>query len=399
MSTVVVSPEVVLHESEAALAVAKEANVTPEVANNLNRSFAPMFSGARDIIAKSKQIVVTDVGQKLETKLAREYRLALKTLRVEADKARKGLKEESLRRGKAIDGFYNILLDIIAPEETRLEEQEKFAERKEQERKAALKVEREKALQPYGIDASFYALGEMTDEAWTQLLENTRTAHEAKLAAARKAEEERIRIENERLKEEARIREENERLKREAAAREEAARIERERHAAERAEAEAKAKAERERVEAERKAQEEKARAEQERIRAEAEDARKKAEAAALKERQRLQAIADEEKKKADAARAAAEEQAKKEREAREKLEAEARAAKEAAEKKATEEAEAARQASLAPDREKLLSVAAHLRRFELPQVSSDEANVVRSEISSRMGKLGLWIEKEALVL
>lgn len=380
-------------------AVIRDSGLQPEVAQNLQVSFAPMFSGARDIISKSKAIVVTDVGQKLETKLACEYRKALKNLRIDADKTRKLLKEDSLRRGKAIDGFYNILLDIIAPEETRLEEQEKFVERKEQERKAALKIEREKALAPYGIDTTFYSLGEMPDESWAQLLENTRVSHEAKLAAARKAEEERIRLENERLKEEARIREENERLKKEAAEKEEAARIERERHAAAEADAAAKAIAELKRVEAAQKAQEEKALIEQDRIRAEAETARKAAEEAANKETQRLKAIAEAEQKKAETARLAAEAEATKQREAREKLEAEALAAKAAAEKHAEEQAEAARQASLAPDRQKLQKISAHLRTLELPEVSSAEAVIVRNEISMRLGKLALWIEKEATVL
>lgn len=384
-------------------AVIRDSGLQPEVAQNLQVSFAPMFSGARDIISKSKAIVVTDVGQKLETKLACEYRKALKNLRIDADKTRKSLKEDSLRRGKAIDGFYNILLDIIAPEETRLEEQEKFVERKEQERKAALKIKREKALAPYGIDASFYALGEMPDESWAQLLENTRVAHEAKLAAARKADEERIRLENERLKEEARIREENERLKKEAAEKEEALRLERiefeRKRKAEQDAAFAAAEATRKRVEEERRAAEEKARIEQDRIRADAEAARKQAEETARQEKLRLQALAEVERQKIETARLAAEAEAKKQREAREKLEAEALAAKAAAGRKVAEEAEAARQASLAPDRDKLLAFAGELGALRYPELSSEEARVVSSETYKRVQKLVEWITREASVL
>jgi hypothetical protein len=409
VSTVAEQPDVV-SEQTATLAVVKEANVSTEVAQNLQASFAPMFSGARDIISRSKAIVVTDPSQKLETKLAREYRLALKTLRIDGDKTRKALKEESLRRGKAIDGFFNILLDIIAPEEARLEEQEKFVERKEAERKAAMKLERESALKPYGIDTSFFSLGEMPDESFAQLLENTRVAHEAKLAAARKAEEERIARENAELKERERVRLENERLKKEAAEREEAAKIERERHAKEKADAEAAALAERQRVEAEQRAAAEKARlereeierkakAEQDAIRAQAEAARKEAEETARQEKLRLQALAEVERQKADTARLAAEAEAKAQREAREKLEAEALAAKQAAEKAEAERAEAVRQASLAPDREKLIAFADQISALKVPGMFSTEAQLVEADLRNRIEKLAAWIKREASVL
>ena len=49
-------------------------------------------------------------------------------------KVRKELKEESLRKGKAIDGVANIIKFLIEPVEKYLEDQEKFIEKLEQQK-------------------------------------------------------------------------------------------------------------------------------------------------------------------------------------------------------------------------------------------------------------------------
>lgn len=428
MSTATIEPEVLPAESKELLAVVEQHQLQPDTAKSLTETFAPLFVEARHVIEKSRAIVVTDASQKLEIKLARECRLALRSIRVNGDKTRKSLKEESLRKGKAIDGFYNILLHLTEQEEIRLEEQEKFVERQEAQRKAQVKADREKALQPYGIDTTFYQLGEMSDEAWAQLLENTRAAHTAKLEAQRKAEEERIRVENERLKEEQRIREENERLRREAEERERAAKAERERLEREKAAAEeqarkereaaqaaaAAAESERQRLEAEKLAAEEKARREKEAAEAEtarqleeqkrlADEAARAAEEKARLEREAIEAKARAEREAAEQAaaaeRARTEEIARKEREARERVEAELRAQREAAERAKQVAEETARKAALAPEREKLQRVAAQLRMFELPDLTSDGGKIVVEDLTARLEKLAVWLEKEAQTL
>jgi len=354
---------------EQALAVIKQNAITPDTAQSLTASFAPLFTEARSILEKSRGITVTDASQTLEIKLARECRLALRKVRVAGDKARKELKESALRTGRAIDGFYNILLHLTEEEENRLDEQEKFVDRQEAARKAAAKAEREAALKPYGIDTTFYNLAEMGTEAWGQLLANTKAAHEAKLEAARKAEEERVRLENERLKEEARIREENERLRREAAERETAAKAERE-----------AAEAERRRLEAEKRAVEEKARKEREAAEAEAarvlaEQKRKaEAEAKAAAEKSKAERLAAEQI--AAAERKKAEEIARREREAREALEAKLKAEKEAEARRVREEAAHKAKAERAPDREKLASYRAALRAIPIPTAKTEAGKI-----------------------
>ena len=342
------------------LAVVKENGLPQEASASLLSSFAPLFADARGVLEKSRSIVVTDASQKLEIKLARECRLALRAVRVEADKVRKSLKEESLRRGKAIDGCYNILLHLAEAEEIRLDEQEKFAERQEAARKAALKAAREDELRPFGIDASFYQLGEMPADAYAQLFEGTRAAHEAKIEAAKKAEAERLRIEAERIEEQARIRAENERLRLEAAARE----AEAKKAAADAAKAKAAAEAELKRAKAEA-------------------DEKLAAERARAMEEQRIAAAKAKAERDAIEAKAAEDRAILAKIEAAQKAEA---AAREAEDKKA----------AMAPEKEKLLALAESFRSVPLPSLASVEGAAILAKLTESRTKFCAWIEKEA---
>lgn len=374
------------------LAVVEQTSLAPETAKSIQLSFAPLFKQAGELLAQSRAIVVTDASQVAQIKLSRDFRLELRKVRTTGESLRKSLQEDAQRRVKALNGFQHILEDLIGVEETRLDEQEKIVERAEAARKAKLKLDRESALKPFGIDTTFYVLGDMSDEAWAQLLENTQAAHARKQEEARKAEEDRIRQENERLKEEARIREENARLRREADEREAAQKAERER-------LEAIAAEER------RKASEAAETARKERETAEAENAikfaeeRQRADEAAAAERQRVAVEQQIVAEKARAERAKLERKAAEERTRREKLEAEALAAEKAAQKKKADDARAARKAALAPDSDKLKTYAKALRALRTGDVQSDDAKIVVQELAARISKLADWIEKEAETL
>jgi hypothetical protein len=402
--------------------VVRQNSLLPETAQSLQQSFGGLFSEARSVLEKSRGIVVKSAEQKLEIKLARECRLALKAIRVAGDKTRKTLKEESLKKGKAIDGFYNILEHLVSTEETRLEEQEKFVERQEAARKAALKSEREIVLRDLEADPALYQLAEMTDETFTQLVDGIKLARAAAAEKRRKEEADRIAREKAEAEERERVRQENERLKREAEEREAQLKAEREKAERERREAEAKAAAERkaleekarvEREAIERKAAEERARIEAER-KAEREAAEKIAAEREAKERaerqaaeakmkaEREAAIAKEKAERADAERRAAEilkveqAKAKAEREAREKLEREAaeRRAKEEAIKRAEEEAK--RKASAAPDREKLETLAVQILALNVPELSTDAGKALSPQIRQQVEKFAAWVRGKA---
>ena len=343
----------------------------PDSAASLRAAFEEMFAQAEEWTARAREIRVTSVDQKREMKLARESRLALREIRVKAEHARKRLKEDSLRRGRAIDGIANVIKALIEPIEAHLLEQETFAKRAEEARREQMRRERADALRAYGADQSAYAdLGAASDETWASILETTRVAHEAKLEAERQAEA--VRVEAERIaaakreeERQAQIRAEAERVAREKAQAEENARLRREAE-----EREAAAAAERARLKAEADAREAAARAEREAAEAEARKAREEADRVAAELEAERQRAADEARRREEeeAARVAAEQ-----------------AAREAA--------------ALAPDKDKLTAFAEALRALDVPALSTAKGQAAGSRIAEQIAKLAGWVERTAEAL
>lgn len=250
---------------------------------SLKSSFEPHFSGFNETRGEALQV------QENEPKKAREIRLKLKNIRVAADKTRKALKEDSLRRGRAIDGMNNILLAELKPLEERMDDIEKAEERREAERIRQLVEQRAELIREYA-DPEHYKLAEMDDEAFSGLLGGLKKAKAEREEQERLQREKEERERKEREEREAKLKAENERLRKE--------------------------KEEADRVAAEKAEQERKAREEQEaQLKAERE-AREKAERDARKaEEERQQEIRRiEEEKQAEIRKREAQEQAERER-------------------------------------------------------------------------------------
>lgn len=410
------------------------------------RQLAP-FDAQRIEAEKLKRtaetLVVTSITDKAGMALARTTRLALKAVRVSIEHRRVELVEDALRQKQAIDADAKKLKESIEELEAKMLEQEQFAERKAEEelrlkvqrrttelavfwnstlpmpdlgaltvdqfdtlladaesahtmRLERARIEREEAearavkdslrqsraieLAPISrfITVKLTDLGEMTAEAYALLFSDAKAAEQAE-----QAEQERRRVENERLKKEAEVREAAAKKEREAAA--------------------AKLKAEQERAAKERAAIEDKARQEmiaaqkareEEQRKFEAEAKKQRAEAA---ERERVirdraieaQRIADE-NARAQAAKAKAE------REAREKAERELKAQRDAEEAKRKAEADAAKKAARAPDKQKLLSLAQFVSELEAPAFTSAEGKALIPEINERINNLCEWLEAQA---
>lgn len=174
--------------------VVKESGLQPNKVETLLQSFAGNFQKAKEIAEEAKAIVVTDEAQTDLMLKARESRLALKAIRVEVEKTRKELKEQSLREGKAIDGIANVIKALVVPVEEHLEKQEKYAEIRELERLQKRYEDRVNRLSPYVEDISLYNIKDMSDDAFEKLLESTVAADKAKKEAEAKAEAERAEI-------------------------------------------------------------------------------------------------------------------------------------------------------------------------------------------------------------
>ena len=372
--------------------VVQSSGLEVESARNVTDVFAPLFAQAHSWAEKVATIKVTDATQVREMKLARESRLALKEIRVIAEKNRTRLKEDSLRRGRAIDSVYNTLEALVKPLEAQLKEQEEFVKRQEEQRKARIKAEREEALRPFGVNTAFYQLAEMPEADWAALFNSTVAAHKAAKEAAEKAEAERTAKEQAEAAERERIRQENEHLRKEAEEREAAAKAERDRLAAEKKAIEEQARKEREAIETKAKAELAKQKAEADRLAA-------IAAAKALAEKQAAEA-----QRKAE--QAAADAKAKVEREAREKAEAEARRLREAQEAlkqvealKLKQEAEAKAKAARAPDREKIAALGTAILAIKMPEVSTPEGQAALAVVKEQFTRFAKWITDKSAAL
>ncbi len=338
-----------LEKTNELVRVVETSGLESQTALMLKERFLPFFDKAEEWRQKAESLVVTDASQIHKMKMARHARLALRDIRLDADRVRKELKEDSLRYGRAVQGVYNVIEYLVAPIEKHLQNQEDFVIIQEANRKAELKLKREIELQLY---AEFVPIGlnfgEMSEYDYLKTLNGAKLQLQAKIDTERKAEEERIAKEKAEAEERERVMLENERLKAETEAKEKQL-------------AEERAKAE-----ADRKALEEKARKEKA-----AADAKLKAEREA---KEKLEA----------------ELRAKSEAEARAKKEAEAKAA---AELKAKQDAE--RKEKAAPDKAKLIELANVIDQLIFPELKSEEAERILTDVKALLTKVTGFIREK----
>jgi len=184
----------------------KDSGVELATAQGLIESFAPIFRTVHDLLEKAKSAPnVQDATQLKEMEANRKLRLALVKQRTTGEKLKDRLKADSIMRGKAIQGVYNLLEFMVKPIEAHLEEREKFAERAQAARLAALKQECEDAARPYlrpGIDPASFNLHLLPEAERNVFIADMKVAHEDRLAreakeaaeAAEKAKQEAERL-------------------------------------------------------------------------------------------------------------------------------------------------------------------------------------------------------------
>jgi len=301
--------------------------------------------------------------------IARKTRLALVKIRTGAESVKDERKAVLLTESNLIQGIFNMVKNSCILTEGQYEAIENHRERIEKERKEKIREERLSKLAPFEVDTTylFEALCDMEDAKFDQLLKDSELLFQTKKENERRAEEERLAaIETKRLaaiereKEAQRIREENERLRLEAEAKEKELQIERDRVEKERRDAEAKAEAERQALIAEQKKETDRIAAIQKE-----KDEKASAERAALQAELLAKEKADQERKEAENARIAAEEKAKKD-------------------------------AMLAPDKEKLQSLAITFSLVELPELATTEAQLIIENIKILQGKLINYIKEQS---
>jgi hypothetical protein len=160
----------------------------------IREKFQDFTQAVEEWSEKANAIVVTDETQKEAMLEAREGRLLLRAKRIEIEKVRKSLKEQSLNEGRLIDSVAKYLTGLIEPAEKHLELQEKFIEIQDQNKRIQLKADRTELLQPYKdvIDPNSIQLDLITDEAFATILNGAKFAQDNKKAEALRVEEERL---------------------------------------------------------------------------------------------------------------------------------------------------------------------------------------------------------------
>jgi len=278
------------HTSTKLALIVEETGLEKETANAIIARFSQYMERIGEWEEKATALVVTNVTQVEEMKQAREARLILKNIRVEADRVRKELKEDSLRYGKAVQRVYNEIEYRITPIEEHLLNQEKFAEYAERDRMNALRAMRQDELRPYQEYVPLSLdLATLSDEEYVKFCGMVQAQHAENLRHIAEMEQKRKEAEEAAEKERERLAKENaaliEKQKKIMAAQREAARIADEKLAEERRIAAKELAKEREAARIEREKAEALRRQEEARVaqqKAE-EAARKRAEARALR--------------------------------------------------------------------------------------------------------------------
>lgn len=304
----------------------------------LRVSFNNFFDEAEKWEAKAAVINITDISQDREMRMAKEIRLAVRDIRLSADKTRKELKEESNRYNKAVQGIYTVIEAVTTGIEAKMLRHEKFKEDEEARQRAELLSSRDQLLSPYRqFLPAITGLSTMDEKDFQQYLELGKAAMETARLQAEKDKKE--------AEAQAKILKDKERKDE----------MERAKLQKEKEKAEAKAKSEkekREKSEAESKAKLEKERQASDKKKLQIVRQKEAAQAKALKLKQELDA-----RKKAEA-----------------KKVADAKAA----------EAKAQR----APDKEKILNYVHDLGNLNLPTMKTKEANTIRDFIVSKINDL-----------
>ena len=214
-------------KDELAIVVQESGLDQADKVSELLTHFTGYFDEAKVLAEDAKSILVTDRKQAKMMSNARKTRLAIRRIRINADKTRKELKASAVREGNAIQGVYNVIKALIVPVEEHLEQQENYIKIVEAEKQEKIHTQRVEALSKYVEDVAVYNLKDMTDEAFDKLLADSKKTFEDQKKAEQKEEEDRVAKAEADIAEQLRVQKENKKLREQAEAREKKLEIER----------------------------------------------------------------------------------------------------------------------------------------------------------------------------
>lgn len=190
-----------------ALVIPERGIMAPDTVTSLEATFGPLYARADDLMRQASLVKVTTLDQLGHMQTAKTVRLQLRGLRGEIAAAHKAAKEESLKKGRAIDLIKNTAVEAIGKAEDYLLEQEEFKVRWEKEQRDGLRADRLRLLGVFAdlIPPPTFELADLSTEDFTTLLEGTQARHEketkrlADEAEAKRQQEQADKIERDRL--------------------------------------------------------------------------------------------------------------------------------------------------------------------------------------------------------
>lgn len=206
--------EVVSNEPSIVKVELSKQQIKRSKADMIEAAFAPMVTMLRSFDAEVEEIKGQDITEEL-TQRAKALRLRLVKVRTATAKIHKEQKDDALKEGRAIDGVKNILEYAVSTHEKDLAAIENHFINIEREKKLKLfndRVSRLSAFIPES-DAKLIPLGEMAEEAFENMLRGYQAAKEAKLKWDKEQEQKQIEADRLKKEEDERIRIENQKLK------------------------------------------------------------------------------------------------------------------------------------------------------------------------------------------
>ena len=167
-------------------------------ANELIGSLPQIIKERSELEKQFNEVIKMDIESSEASKSAKQLRLLIQKNRTQGiNNWHRTTKDYFLKGGQFVDAIKRKEIAVNERMEKDLQQIEKYAEIKEQERLEKLQQDRVKELSKYVEDAEERDLKSMEEDVWKAYLSTKKQEHEERIAAEKKAEQERL--ENERL--------------------------------------------------------------------------------------------------------------------------------------------------------------------------------------------------------
>lgn len=160
-------------------------------ASEIKAMFTPMLEKMEELETEYNDLIQKEITPQLANEAATLRKKYVKVRTGTAD-IHKELKAFYLKGGRFVDAFKNTQEFASGEKEKVLKSIEEHFENIERERKEKVKLDRIALIQPYVEDVNTFMLGEMTESAFELLLRGAKDQYELRLAAEKQAEIERI---------------------------------------------------------------------------------------------------------------------------------------------------------------------------------------------------------------